>query len=93
MRVVLLAGYAHAHTLTLWKSHAAELLLQWLFSEDDVAAAVTRACGGRGAICMTAAVIWVWRPPKDEDDCTERRHYRKKGGKGQTGRGLYNIYK
>ena len=93
MRVVLLAGYAHARTLTSWKSRAAEILLQWLFPEDDVAAAVTRACGGRGAIYMTAAVIWVWRPPKDEDDCTESRHCRKKGGEGQTGRGLYNIYK
>ena len=63
MRVVLLAGYTHAHTLTPWKSRADEILLQWLFPEDDVAAAVTRACGGRGAICMTGAVKWVWRAP------------------------------
>ena len=41
---------------------------------------------------MAAAVIWVWRPPKDEDGCTESRDCRKKGGEGQTGRGLCIIY-
>jgi len=55
MSVVLLAGYAHVRTLTPWKSHAAEILLQWLFPEDDVAAAVTRACGGRGGAGLDVA--------------------------------------